>query len=190
MYSLNLNYIDGVELDVRITKDNKIIIFHNPFVKNKLINHQTLKQIKKINIGTKQKPQKISTLNEFLKNIKTNKIILIEIKNITKNYKICTELLKIISKYKLNIYICSFNEDLIKYINYHKKAIIVGYGQNIKKLYHNYDFNMVSILYKDVIKNQKETFIFTINNYKKLQANIITDYPSAFKNQSSKLIQK
>lgn len=32
LYSLNIDYIDGVEFDVRITKDKKIVIIHDPVI--------------------------------------------------------------------------------------------------------------------------------------------------------------
>ena len=68
IYCLNQEYIDGVELDIRITFDNKIVIYHDMLYK--------LKSIKK----TKYKYLKLDLLDKFLKKINSNKIILIEIK--------------------------------------------------------------------------------------------------------------
>ena len=31
-FVLNKSYIAGVELDIRLTKDKKLVIYHNPFV--------------------------------------------------------------------------------------------------------------------------------------------------------------
>ncbi|MBR2588563.1 MAG: hypothetical protein IKD77_05110 [Bacilli bacterium] len=33
LYSLNQNYIDGIEIDIRMTKDFKFVLNHDPFYK-------------------------------------------------------------------------------------------------------------------------------------------------------------
>ena len=68
---LNKDYIDGVEIDIRLTKDNKIVLYHSPIIYNLgLISNNNLKEIKKY----------ANELNNVLKKIKTNKLILIDIK--------------------------------------------------------------------------------------------------------------
>ena len=167
-YSLNQNYVDGVEIDVRMTKDFKFVLNHDPFYKGHHIKHTTLKTLKKIGLNS---------LEEILKNIKTTKIILIEIKEESTKYRILVaKLIRMIKKYKLNIYIFSFNYNLMKYI---KKK-----NPNIKC--NNLDFNAINYLH---IKkaSEKETFIWTINTleeFKKIKKgqNIITDRPKYFYN--------
>ena len=65
---LEEDYIDGAEFDIRMTKDNKFVLSHSPIYKDSLINNKKLKDLK------------LDELNNILKNIKTNKIILITIK--------------------------------------------------------------------------------------------------------------
>ena len=181
-YSLNQNYVDGVEIDVRMTKDFKFVLNHDPFYKGHHIKHTTLKTLKKIGLNS---------LEEILKNIKTTKIILIEIKEESTKYRILVaKLIRMIKKYKLNIYIFSFNYNLMKYIKKKhpniKCGLLIGIKKNLNKINNNLDFNAINYLH---IKkaSEKETFIWTINTleeFKKIKKgqNIITDRPKYFYN--------
>ena len=42
--------MDGIELDVRLTKDNQIVVFHDFLLMNKCISEYTLQQIQDINL--------------------------------------------------------------------------------------------------------------------------------------------
>ena len=110
---------------------------------------------------------------------------LIDIKEETNDYKLISDLVyEIIKKYNLNIYIASFNYNLIKYISkkYKKVGLIINSFLNNKRLYNHFCFNIVSYQYKNII-TKKETFLFTINEKKKDldRFNIITDDPFLFK---------
>ncbi len=144
----------------------------------------TLKKLKKYNFGTLEYPSQISTLDEFLKVVKNNKIILIEIKD--KSEECIEKIYQVIKKYNLNYYLCSFHYNVIKKFksNYNYKCgLIIGFGQNIKKLYNHFDFNIISYYYKDKVSKKKETFIWTLNNRKNdiENLNVITDYPTLVK---------
>lgn len=186
---LELNYISGIEVDIRKTLDNKLILSHNQFLKsNKLINinKTKLKDLLKETFYIDNKPFEIHTLNELL-SINTNKIILLEIKdklNINK-------LNKILKNYShLNLYICSFNHDFIsnfkkKFPNY-KCGLIIGYLMNLNKNFNIFDFLMFH--YSSILNTNKPYFVWTVNNIKifnKLDNNIfgcITDVSYKFKN--------
>ena len=93
------NGYDGIELDVRLTKDKKIVVIHNNLI-NKTsngvgsVNDYTYKELLKYNFGSKKVPSKIPLLESVLKRIK-NKIIVIELKE-----KIELDMLeKILDKY-------------------------------------------------------------------------------------------
>lgn len=109
----NLN----IELDVRMTKDNKLVVFHDDNLlrmanENILIEDLTLEELqsyKLLNIGT------IPTLKEVL-NLVDNKVLLdIEIKNTNKINEI-TRILKNELKSYHNFTIKSFNPRIIKII--------------------------------------------------------------------------
>lgn len=188
--ALSLEYIDGIEFDVRMTKDKKIVIIHDPIINlvsngSGIVKKMRYRKLLKYNFGSKENPSKISTLEELLKDIHTNKIILIEIKEESDQYKkICDLVYKIIKKYPLNIYIASFNYELINYFHtkYHKCGLIIGLGQNIKRIYNHFDYNIVTYHYRKRV-SKKETFLWTINEEKEEleNYNIITDRPYLFK---------
>lgn len=195
---LNKNYIAGVEFDIRLTKDRKIIINHNmlEFDENKnlySISKKTLKKIKKINPN-------IFTLESVLSNLKTNKILLIEIKEESNNFdKFIISLFNILKKYNyLNLYICIFNYKLIKKIkskyNNYKCGLIVGYLMNTNNINNELDFYLYSYNYIDLINYDREIFVFTINQKDKLikiknkinkDYYIISDNPYLFFKDSS-----
>lgn len=169
---LSKKYIDGVEFDIRMTKDKKLILYHNMLIKTnnnyEFISNKTLLEIKKIN-------NNITTLDELLKKIKTNKIILIELKYESNNYnELITKFINIIKKYRyLNIYICSFNYELIKTIKkhypYNKCGLIIGYLMNTNNITDQFDFFLYGSNYIKLINYDKEIFIFDINKKDKLK---------------------
>ena len=83
---------DGFDRYKISAKDKKIVIIHDPiidFVSNGtgIVKNMTYKKLLKYNFGTLEYPSKICLLDELLKNIHTNKIILIELKFEGSNYK-------------------------------------------------------------------------------------------------------
>jgi len=112
--AVNNNY-DGIELDVRYTKDKEIVVLHDSFInrtsdgKGKLSNY-TYKDLKKYNFGSKRIKSKIPRLMDVLKKI-NNTIIFIELKeNIDPN-----DLNNILKLNTTNTYyIFSFNLSKVK----------------------------------------------------------------------------
>lgn len=123
------NGYDGIELDIRYTKDKRIVIHHDIFInrtsngKGKLRDY-TYNELKKFNFGSKKYPSKIPLLKEIIKKV-NNKIIFIELKEkIKKN-----DLYKILSLNKKNTYyICSFNRE---YLREYDKTYNLGIINNI-----------------------------------------------------------
>ena len=173
--SLKLDYVDGIECDIRHTKDYDFVIHHDPFYDGHLISKTNAFKLRK---------KGLNTLDEVLKEIKNDKIIMIEIKEESKRYKyMLLKLNKILKKYNLNYYICSFNYNLINYFKqkypHYKSGLLIGIKLNLDKIDNDLDFNMIN--YRHIKKaSKKETFIWTVNNKEifdkvlKTQ-NIITD---------------
>lgn len=102
--ALNSDKYMGVEFDIRTTKDNEFIVYHDPLYNGELIS----------NINYLELPKYIPKL-EYILNIDTNKILLVEIKNIKGNINKFVELL---NKYNnKNIYVMSFNSKLMNKIS-------------------------------------------------------------------------
>ena len=187
LYSLGKDYINGIEMDTRLTKDKKVVIFHNPVINLKLINQLTLKQLKK---EGKKDNILIPTLEEALSKLNTTKKIIIELKiEDTKENILIKEVLKIIKKYpNLDIYLDSFDDSTVSKLNkvYKKTGLLISKLINHNKIKNKYNFNAVSFsLYKKCPLN-KELFIWSVtkkeqyDEIKKLKSsydiNIITDF--------------
>lgn len=129
--------VDGIETDVRKTKDNIFVLSHDSL----------FGQIEKRNY--KNEP-KLETLLENM----NNKLLFLDLK-CNKNYKEYFYYLNnLLNEFDLNIYLCSFNYELIKYIkeNYpYKCGLIIGKSINIDKNYKIFDF--VSVKSNSLLKN-------------------------------------
>lgn len=183
---LDKNYIDGIEIDVRITKDKRLVLIHDPVIDflsdgTGIVSHMNLRDLQKYKYGKSK--EEIIILDEVLNNITTNKIIIIELKEMGNNYiDLVDETIKLISKYPyLNIFISSFNFLLLTYLKNSYPSIrcglIIGYGLNALKINNQFDFNIVSGTYINKIKRKDYNFVFGIKDKKNLKDDIyvITD---------------
>jgi len=172
--SLKEEYVDGVEFDIRMTKDHKFVLCHEPFYEGRLISTTKYRKLKKLD-----------RLEDVLDNINGNKIIIIEVKDKKNIRKIDYYLYKILKKYMLNFYVCSFNYKFMKL--WHKNhptimsGLIIGLSVNENNIHNNFDFNLLRYNYIDKL-TAKETFVWTVNsvetmNFLPKNVNIITDKP-------------
>lgn len=128
---LESNKYIGIECDIRTTLDNKFIIYHNSLYNGFLVRNTYFKDLKNI-----------SLLEDLLK-IKTDKIILLEIKERDINKK---KLLKLLNKYKRNFYIMSFHNNVIlelRDLNSNYKYGVLNYILNSKS---DYDLDFICLL--------------------------------------------
>ena len=183
---LNKDYIDGIEIDVRMTKDKKIVLIHDPVIDlisngSGIVKYMNFDDLNKYQYGKSK--ESIITLDNLLDIINTDKIILIEIKEFGNDFiNLVDETIKIISKHNLNIYISSFNYQLLNYVKSKYKnvkcGLIIGYGLNLIHFKNNLDFNIVSYHYYKQVDSSKLTFIFNLdkNNYElNHNAYLVTD---------------
>lgn len=147
----------GVEFDIRLTKDNKIVLSHDSILGINYIENMYYKDIIKYKY--------LTTLDKIL-DINTNKIFLIDIK-VNNNYKLFGNiLLKEISNSNKNIYLMSFNKKIIKYLNKKTK-----YKKGIISLFYRFNkYPLVILNYKTIssrklkrIKN-KQIFLWTFKS--------------------------
>lgn len=153
----------GIEIDIRLTKDNIIVLSHNSIINTNYIENMTYKEIIKY--------KHLTTLDKIL-DINTNKIILIDIK-VNNNYKIFgNTLLNMINDSNRNIYLMSFNKKIIKYL-YNKTSYPIG----IISFFYRKNKYPIVVLNNKTIKdkilkkiNNKEIFLWTFNNTKEIQS--------------------
>ena len=118
-----------IELDVHITKDNKIVIFHDFSLKrlfnvNKLVENCTYNEL--LNYSFPNTNQKIPLIKSVLNIVNGSVPIIIEIKSLSFNGKLEKELCKIIDNYNGLIYVQSFNILSILWFRINKKKIKRG----------------------------------------------------------------
>ncbi len=123
--------VDCVECDVRLTKDKKVVVIHDKTLERTtngkgLVENFTLKDLKKLDAGNKQK---IPTLQEYINLIKNKAIMCIELK---KCKNIVEETLKLIKKNKI--------EDQVIFLSFYP-----GYLRKIKNFDKNIKTSFLSI---------------------------------------------
>lgn len=119
----------GIETDIRVTKDNVYILYHDSLFKGKLVKNTLYREFKE---------EGILRLSDLLK-MKTDKIMLLEIKDFDIDID---AFLKFLDKYKRNIYLMSFSDKVIEKIYAKKtkyKIGVLNYILNTKDVY-KYDF--------------------------------------------------
>ena len=192
--SLKKAEVNGIELDVRLTKDGELVIFHDFLINDaslpiRSISSLTLKEVQKYKLHNQN--IHVSTLEDFLRQVHTNKKIMIELKGEKKDYSMMIEKLHFILKNypELPFYICSFHYALLKKLKekypQYKVGLIIGLFQNGKHLHNTFDFVSLSLDYLDEWDFKKETFLWTINKISDLEkiikktthVGIITDCP-------------
>ena len=148
----------GVEFDIRLTKDSIIVLSHNSTINFNIIENMNYLDI--------IKEKYLTTLDKIL-SIDTDKILLIDIK-VKNNYKkFGNILIKYLKDYNRNIYLCSFNKKIIKYLRNKLKYKLSYILFNYKKT--NNDFIMINTNGISNIKiEDKEIFLWTISNNKEL----------------------
>ena len=205
--AIELNY-DGIELDVQITKDGKIVVYHDKIIKNskKKIIDSTYKEILETN--TNDNIDIFPRLEEVLSKLGHKTIINIEIKDQSrKPILIVEKVIEKIKKFNLieNVIISSFKPQIIKKVKQIDDRIYTAwiwggsnfYFYNTWEIILNY-FKPNAIHVKDSLINQKlvkklhlkniAILAYTINDENKLSRliklkidGIFTDSPQVMK---------
>ena len=147
---LSYKYI-GIETDVRVTKDNVFILYHDVLYKGKLVKNLFYKDM--VNV---------TKLEDILK-INTDKIILLEIKDFDIDVK---KFIKLINKYNKNIMIMSFDVNVIKKIKKITSKYKLGVLNYVLNSDSDYNFDFICLL--DIIATD-----YVIESFKKRNIDIL-----------------
>lgn len=147
---LSYKYI-GIETDVRVTKDNVFILYHDVLYKGKLVKNVFYKDM-----------DNVSKLEDILK-INTDKIILLEIKDFDIDVK---KFIKLINKYNKNIMIMSFDVNVIKKIKKITNKYKLGVLNYVLNSDSDYNFDFICLL--DIIATD-----YVIESFKKRNIDIL-----------------
>lgn len=141
----------GFELDVYTSKDHEFVVYHDPIIDGKLIWKYKYSELKK---------KGVIKLNDVLR-LNTNKIILIEIKDINIDVDKFSTLL---NKYKhKNIYVMSFFNSVIR--KFKNPAFKVGVLNYLLNSTAEYKYAFIGILYDVATKHM-------INSFKELNIEV------------------
>lgn len=133
-----------IELDVQLTKDKILVVFHDDNLQrmtncNMLIKDITYSELQ--NLTLLKTKEKIPKFSEVL-NIVKNKVLLdIEIKNTKNIAEISTILMTELNNYGDNYIIKSFNPKIIRWFK--KNYPFVTRGLLLKEDYHNFFYNLL-----------------------------------------------
>lgn len=123
-----ITYKIPIELDVQLTKDNILVVFHDANLlrmtgKNALLQDLNYKDIK--NLTLLETDEKIPTLKEVLELVKGKVLLNIEIKNTKRIKETCHILMKELEDYKPFI-LQSFHPSIIRFLKQNYKDSEVG----------------------------------------------------------------
>lgn len=136
--------VDGLELDVRCTRDKKVIIFHDKNLKrlagqNKNVKSLTLHEIKKIKL---KNGEEIPLLEEVIPLLQQTKVINIEIKSdsLFGGFDTISTVIDFIKNNNLEkkCIVSSFNPLVLLKIKKTSPAVIIGYLYNKNVIFHSW----------------------------------------------------
>lgn len=142
--------VDMIELDVRMTKDKKLIIFHNHKIGGQKIESLTFKQIRKIN-------SEVTSLEKALEFLKGQVGLDVELKEV--GYELMT--VRMMLKYfsPSDFVISSFNSKSIKIVKKHFPRILTGL--------------LVGLRHPRVILRGQLSLVFPLTRYKMTKADFV-----------------
>ncbi len=171
------NNFDCIELDIQLNKDGDIVIFHDIYLKDKLISEYTTKQTELLNI---------LNLDDFFKKFDyTNINLILDLKG---NKDLAKKLIEFLDNNKIsknNIIFVSYNVDHLSILknknlnlgyvvsNNYLNSDLINFLNDVK--YILIDFNIIDEIFINKLKKyNKIIYSFTIHNKKEL--NIIKKY--------------
>ena len=176
---LTYDYVDGIEIDVHMTQDKKFVVSHNEVL---LCENKSIKLISKEKYIHLKQCKNLPLLEEVLKQIKTNKYILLDLKVFKSEWKSWKKLIHLLKKYPNNYYLVSFSYPFIlgfkKQYPIYKMGYLKGYIMNLDK-----EKDILYGCFCYLYQYTHEEGIWTVNNkeeIKKWQQKkifIITDKP-------------
>lgn len=125
--ALDLCY--GIELDVQLSSDGEIFVFHDNSASrlcgvNKNLSSMTAEEIKKLKILSTE--EQIPTLSEVLKLVDGRVPLLIEIKNYAHSEKLCVALAEMLDTYIGSFAIQSFDPRILRYFKKNRPRFARG----------------------------------------------------------------
>ena len=128
----------GVELDVQLTKDGQVVVFHDDTLERVCgvhgkLSDRSYNELKLLSLcGTNQR---IPLLTEVLEVYQGRGPLLVELKTGSRNRELCEKTYAILSDYPGEVCIESFNPLIVRWFKLHAKDIVRGQLATIPKDY-------------------------------------------------------
>ena len=119
----------GVELDVQLSKDGQVVVFHDPTLTRicgveKRVDELTLLELKELRLcGTEQR---IPLLTEVLNVYRGAGPLIVELKSGKRNRELCEKTYAILENYRGEVCIESFNPFIVAWFRLHARDLIRG----------------------------------------------------------------
>ncbi len=119
----------GAELDVQLSKDGQVVVFHDPTLTRmcgveKRVDELTLLELKELRLcGTEQR---IPLLTEVLNVYRGAGPLIVELKNGRRNRELCEKTYAILENYRGEVCIESFNPFIVAWFRFHAPDLIRG----------------------------------------------------------------
>ena len=143
--------VDGVEFDIRLSKDKQIVIFHDADLKRLSNQHEAVQELSLSELQTtilnkeegQQEETYIPSLNDIAPLLNKMKVINIEIKSegLFKGHDILKPLIKFLNKYKIDdkCIISSFNPLILMKLRLQRPETAIGFLYSRKKIFHSWN---------------------------------------------------
>lgn len=180
-FSRALKYNFPIELDVKITLDNKVVVFHDDNTERLLHVDGSIETISYDELCYMAKYQ-IPLLTDVLELINGSVPLLIELKSNLRKYNLEMELVRILDEYQGDFALQSFYTRSLKWFYKNRKNYVIGYIvglRNYKKdpFFKKYDFVNIKInsIKEEKIKYYKEKYLvvgWNVENQEDYDSNV------------------
>ena len=119
----------GIELDVQLSKDGKVVVFHDDTLDrvcgvHARVDDLTWEELSALRLcGTEER---IPLFSEVLASIAGCEALIVELKNGPRNRELCRKTLKLISGYHGNVCVESFNPLIVAWFRLHAPGLVRG----------------------------------------------------------------
>ncbi len=119
----------GIELDVQLTKDGQVVVFHDDTLDrvcgvHARVDEKSYGELRLLRLcGT---DQRIPLLTEVLDVIRGRGPLIVELKNGRRNRELCEKTYAILSDYEGQVCIESFNPRIVRWFRFHARDLVRG----------------------------------------------------------------
>ena len=149
----------GIELDVRLSKDGKVVVFHDDTLERvcgvpSRVDELTWEELRTLRLyGT---DERIPLFSEVLRSIQGAAALIVELKNGPRNRELCEKTKAILEEYRGNICIESFNPLIVAWFRFHAPQLVRG---QLATAYRDYNRDGVNAAAAFVLHNTLLNFL-------------------------------